>query len=208
MSTTESERKSHWEKIYQTKQPNEVSWYQKKPLTSLELLKQLNLPKSAKIFDNGGGDSLFVDNLLQRGYKNISVLDISETALNRAKLRLGPEADKIKWIVADEAFCNPDEQFDLWYDRAAFHFLTGEREIANYIHTIESCIKSGGYLIMETFSDKGPKKCSGLDVKQYSENSLHNLLKDSFEKLKCITVDHITPSNTTQNFLFCIFKRK
>ena len=116
-------RKEHWEKIYNTKQPKEVSWYQDEPTTSLELIKQLNLPKSAKIFDNGGGDSFLVDNLLKLGYENITVQDISEAALTKVKKRLGKDAEKINWIVCDEANCQPPEQYDLWHDRAAFHFL-------------------------------------------------------------------------------------
>jgi hypothetical protein len=121
---------------------------------------------------------------------------------------LGEKVDQIKWIVADEAFCNPGEQFDLWHDRAAFHFLTDEKEITNYTLTLKNCIKPGGYLIMATFSECGPKKCSGLEVKRYSETLMTELLKDSFEKIKCLTVDHTTPSKTVQNFLFCGFRRK
>jgi len=203
-----TERKIHWEKIYQTKKPTEVSWHQDEPITSLEFIRQLDLPKTARIFDNGAGDSLLVDHLLKLGYENITVLDISEAALNRVKLRLGKKAEKINWIIADEAFCDPSEQFALWHDRAAFHFLTDEKEIASYVHTIKNCITPGGFLIMGTFSDKGPKRCSGLEVKRYSETLLNDLLKDSFDKVKCITVDHITPFDTTQNFLFCVFRRK
>jgi 2-polyprenyl-3-methyl-5-hydroxy-6-metoxy-1,4-benzoquinol methylase len=206
METTE--RKIHWEKIYRTKDPTEVSWHQDEPVTSLDFIRQLNLPKTARIFDNGAGDSLLVDNLLKLGFENITVLDISEAALNRVKLRLGKKAANIKWIIADEAFCDPCEQFALWHDRAAFHFLTDQKEIASYVRTIENCITPGGFLIMGTFSDKGPKKCSGLEVKRYSETLLNDLLKDSFDKVKCITVDHITPFDTTQNFLFCVFRRK
>ncbi len=203
-----AERKSHWEKIYQTKQPNEVSWHQDEPTTSLDLIKQLKLPKSARIFDNGGGDSFLVDNLLKLGYENITVQDISEAALDRAKKRLGNDAAKVKWIVDDEAHCNPREQYDLWHDRAAFHFLTEEDEIKNYINTIKKCIKPNGHFIIATFSEQGPEKCSGLAVKQYSKTSMTGLLKGSFEKEKCFTTDHRTPFNTVQNFLFCTFKRR
>jgi 2-polyprenyl-3-methyl-5-hydroxy-6-metoxy-1,4-benzoquinol methylase len=202
------DRKSHWEKIYSTKQPTEVSWYQQEPTTSLELIKRLNLPKSAKIFDNGGGDSLLVDNLLRSGYENITVQDISEAALAKAKKRLGKDAEKINWIVCDEANCDPPGQYDVWHDRAAFHFLTEENEIKNYVNTITKCIKPGGHFIIATFSERGPLKCSGLLIKQYSEASMTELLKGAFEKEKCFTTDHITPSNKTQNFLFCSFKRK
>ncbi len=203
-----AERKAHWEKIYQTKQTQDSSWYQEVPGTSLDLIKQLNLPKTAKIFDNGGGDSFLVDNLLKLGYENITVQDISEAALERAKKRLGNDAIKIKWVVDDEAHCNPGEQYDLWHDRAAFHFLTDEIEIKNYVKTLVNCIKSHGYLIIATFSEQGPEKCSGLVIKQYSEISMTALLKDSFERKKCFTIDHHTPLNTVQNFLFCVFQRK
>ncbi len=202
------DRKLHWEKIYSTKKPREMSWFQEVPSTSIQLIKELNLPLSAKIFDNGGGDSLFVDNLLEMGFENITVLDISSNALERAKQRLNGKTKKVKWIVADEAHCKPGEQYDLWHDRAAFHFLTDEKEIGNYIRTIKNCIKPGGYLIIGTFSDQGPKKCSGLEVKQYSEKSLTEKLQDDFEKIKCFTIDHQTPFNSNQNFLFCVFKRK
>jgi len=208
MQTKESDRKSHWEKIYKTKPSSEVSWHEDTPITSLDFIKQLHLPKSAKIFDNGGGDSFLVDYLLKLGYENITVLDISEVALERTKQRLGKKANRIKWIVADEAYCNPNEKFDLWHDRAAFHFLTDEKEIANYLLTIKNCIKPGGFFIIGTFSEEGPKKCSGLDVKRYSESLITELLKDSFEKIKCLTVDHTTPFKTIQNFLFCGFKHK
>lgn len=204
---TELDRKAHWERIYQTKQPNEVSWYQDEPKTSLKLIEQIHLNKSARIMDNGGGDSHLVDYLLKKGYENITVQDISETALERAKQRLGKVAGKVNWVVADEAYCDPDQQYDLWHDRAAFHFLTDEKEIENYKKTIRNCIKPGGHLIIATFSEQGPTKCSGLDITQYSEQSLTQLLVGSFEKDKCFMIDHITPSNKVQNFVFCVFVR-
>ncbi|MDP1728550.1 MAG: class I SAM-dependent methyltransferase [Bacteroidota bacterium] len=208
ISNTGKERKAYWEKIYQTKQSTEVSWYEAEPKVSIDIISQFNLPKSAHIMDCGAGDSRLVDYHLKLGYENITVLDISEAAFERTKKRLGEEAKKINWVVADEAKCKPDEQYDLWHDRAAFHFLTDEHEISNYLITIKNCIKPGGYLILATFSEQGPKKCSGLNIKQYSESSMTELLKDSFEKLKCFTVDHQTPFNTIQNFLYCSFKRK
>ena len=200
-------RKEYWEKIYSTKQPDELSWYQQTPTTSLALIKELNLPLSAKIFDNGGGDSMLADHLLEMGFENITVLDISSHALERAKQRLGDKAKKVKWLVADEAHCNPGEQYDVWHDRGAFHFLTDEKEIENYINTIKNCIKPNGYFIIGTFSEQGPKKCSGLEIKQYSEKSVTEKLQSSFEKINCFTIDHHTPFNTTQNFLFCTMKR-
>ena len=201
------DRKKHWENIYQTKSLDEVSWYQPTPSTSLDFLKQFNISKSAKIMDIGGGDSFLVDHLLNLGYTDITVLDISESSLNRAKQRLGDNATRVKWIVADAAAFKPTEQYDFWHDRAAFHFLTKEQEITNYIKTIQKSIKPSGILVIGTFSENGPKKCSGIDIKQYSEKSMTKQLNAFFEKIKCISVDHQTPFDTIQNFIFCSFKK-
>lgn len=201
------DRKKHWENIYQTKELKEVSWFQPTPETSLDFFKQLNVPATAKIIDIGGGDSLLVDHLLDRGYQNISVLDISTAAINRAKQRLGERANKVKWIIADAANFKPLEKYDVWHDRAAFHFLTNEQEISNYLETAQLNINPTGILIMGTFSEQGPKKCSGIEIKQYSETTMTNQLKKFFEKIKCITVDHKTPSGTIQNFVFCSFRK-
>ncbi len=202
----EKTRKKHWENIFATKKPNEVSWHQKTPETSLAFLNSFNLPKTAKIIDIGCGDSFFVDNLIGLGYQNITVLDISEKALERAKTRLGEKAEKIKWIVLNVTEFQPDTKYDFWHDRAAFHFLTNEEDIEKYITIMKNSIKTDGYLVIGTFSDEGPKKCSGLDIKQYSETSMSTRLGNYFQKLKCITVDHRTPFDTIQNFLFCSFK--
>ena len=200
-------RVNHWENIYITKNPNEVSWYQKTPETSLVFLKSFNLPKSAKIIDKGGGDSFFVDNLIELGYQDITVLDISGKALERAKTRIGEKAEKIKWIVSDVTDFEPDTKYDFWHDRATFHFLTDEEDIEKYIEIIKNSINIDGYLVIGTFSEDGPKKCSGLEIKQYSEMSMSVRFRNYFQKLKCITVDHRTPFGTIQNFLFCSFKR-
>ncbi|MBV6479869.1 MAG: hypothetical protein HGGPFJEG_02673 [Ignavibacteria bacterium] len=200
------ERKFFWEKIYSTKQQTEVSWYEEVPSISLELIKELNLHSSARIIDNGGGDSFLVDNLLKLGFNNITVLDISTAALEKVRKRLGKDSEKVNWVVDDDVYYHPEEQYDVWHDRAAFHFLTEDKEIKNYIKTISKCIKPGGYLIIATFSEQGPDKCSGLPVKQYSEASMTNLFQ-GFEKIKCFTCDHCTPSKATQNFLFCLFRK-
>jgi len=201
-----TEYKQHWENVYSTKQPHEVSWTQELPATSLSFINSFNLPKSAGIIDIGGGDSKLADYLLAEGYENITVLDISEKAIERAKARLGDNADKIKWIVADVTEFKPQATYDVWHDRAAFHFLTTPAQIATYIDIAKSCVNS--YMVIGTFSDKGPKKCSGLDIKQYTEDGLQAQLSGSFSKVQCITEDHTTPFNTTQNFLFCSFKRQ
>lgn len=201
------DRKKHWENIYQTKQLNEVSWYQPNPETSLDFFKQFNVPLNAKVIDIGGGDSLLVDHLLDRGYNDITVLDISEAAINRAKHRLGDKAEKVKWIVADAAKFQPTEKYDFWHDRAAFHFLTDEQEISNYLETAQNNLRPAGVLVIGTFSEQGPKKCSGIEIKQYSETTMTDRLKKFFEKIKCITIDHTTPFGTVQNFVFCSFKK-
>ncbi|MDB4438875.1 class I SAM-dependent methyltransferase [bacterium] len=201
------DRKKHWENIYQTKELKDVSWYQPTPETSLGFFKQFNVTKSAKVIDIGGGDSFLVDHLLDLGYEDITILDISAAAIDRAKQRLGKHAKKVKWIIADIATFKPTEAYDFWHDRAAFHFLTNEQEISTYIDTARQNIKPTGILVIGTFSENGPKKCSGIEIKQYSETTMTNKLKKSFEKLKCITIDHKTPFDTIQNFIFCSFRK-
>ena len=201
------DRKKHWENIYTNKRLDEVSWYQPKPTTSIEFITQSGLPKNAKIIDVGGGDSLLTDHLLELGYTDITVLDISEAALERAKKRLGKKAGLVTWIVADAAHFEPSGKYDIWHDRAAFHFLTEENEINHYIQTIKKHLNKNGLLVVGTFSEQGPDKCSGIEIKKYSETSLSKRLQKFFEKIRCITVDHITPFNTIQNFLFCSFKQ-
>lgn len=203
----EFDRKTHWENIYQTKDSDELSWFQPTPRTSLSIMKQFNVPKSAKIIDVGGGDSFLVDHLLNMGYSNVTILDISEIALERAKERLGEKSKKVKWIVADAAHFKPTELYDFWHDRAAFHFLTKESEILEYIHMVQNSIKPGGLLVVGTFSESGPGKCSGIEVKQYSEGNMTERLKHYFDKIECVKVDHETPSGTFQNFIFCSFRK-
>lgn len=202
------DNKAHWENIYATKELTNVSWYQPVPKTSLEFIEQANLAKTAKIIDVGGGDSFLADHLLEAGYTDITVLDISEKALERAKARLGEKAARVKWIVSDASAFVPTEMYDCWHDRAAFHFLTEEQDIARYMNVLSTGIKSGGTLILGTFSENGPTKCSGIPIKQYSEASMIARLSDHFEQIVCKTVDHPTPFNTVQHFVFCSFTRK
>ena len=198
-------RKEHLEKVYATKQPHEVSWTQELPKTSLDFIHNFNLPKTASIIDIGGGDSKLVDYLLDEGYENISVLDISENAIERAKQRLGDKAKKVNWIVSDITEFHPSTTYDCWHDRATFHFLTAADDINTYLKTARQAVKN--FMVLGTFSSDGPKKCSMLDVHQYSEEELEQQLADGFEKIKCVTEDHTTPFQTTQNFLFCSFRK-
>lgn len=198
-------KKAHWEKVYQTKETGELSWSQQVPQTSLDFIHSFHLSKNAKIIDIGGGDSTLVDYLLREGFTDITVLDISKTALQKAQSRLGETGKKIKWVVADITKFKPEGTFDLWHDRATFHFLTEEDQIAAYLDIAGKAINN--YMVIGTFSENGPEKCSNLSVKKYSESQLQTQLKKKFSKIRCVTEDHVTPFNTRQSFLFCGFKR-
>ena len=200
-------QKSHWENVFATKKPNEVSWTQAYPKTSMDYLENLNLSKSVNIIDIGGGDSNLVDALLEKGYENIWVLDISEFALERAKKRLGTKADKVNWIASDITEFTPEVTFDFWHDRAVFHFLTDEDSINKYVAIIGNAINQNGNFLLGTFSENGPLKCSGLEIKQYSETTMRQTFEDNFEAVNCFTENHTTPFGTVQNFQFCGFKK-
>jgi 2-polyprenyl-3-methyl-5-hydroxy-6-metoxy-1,4-benzoquinol methylase len=200
------ERKKHWEAVYETKSQNQVSWTQESPKTSLDFINSFGLQKTARIIDIGGGDSKLVDYLLDEGFENITVLDISAKSLEKAKERLGKKANKVNWIVSDITEFEPNMMFDVWHDRATFHFLTTTEQISKYIKTARKSVN--GFLTIGTFSKNGPEKCSGLEIKQYNEDELALELKNGFDKIKCVTEDHLTPFDTTQNFLFCSFKRQ
>lgn len=203
-----SEQKNHWENVYQNKQLTEVSWYQPTPKTSLDFIKSANLSKDAAIIDIGGGDSFLTDHLLEAGYTNLTVLDISEKSLNRARTRLGQKAELVTWIVSDITEFKPTSKYDLWHDRAAFHFLTSKDKINEYSALATNSILTDGWLIMGTFSENGPKKCSGLEIRQYGEASMNQAFQASFDRITCITENHPTPFSTTQNFLFCSFRKR
>jgi SAM-dependent methyltransferase len=197
--------KEHWETVYATKTPQEVSWTQEKPRISLDFIASFQLDKSASIIDIGGGDSLLVDFLLDLGYTNISVLDISAHAIERAKVRLGEKASLVAWIVSDINDFAPTEMYDLWHDRAAFHFLTNPEDIERYVKLVSNLAKN---LVIGTFSTNGPFKCSGLEITQYDENELSELfVHHGFEVQTMKREDHMTPFGTTQNFVFASFSK-
>ena len=200
----EFNRKIHWENIYSTKKLNEVSWYQRSPETSISFLNSANLEKDTAIIDVGGGDSFFVDYLLKEGFTNVTVLDISEMAIERAKLRLGDHASKVRWIVSDVNDFSPKAKFGFWHDRAAFHFLTSLAEIEQYKQTVSRAINLNGNVVIGTFSKTGPLKCSGIDVTQYDQTDLIQLF-DGFKFVSGVDVVHGTPFDTTQDFVFCHF---
>ncbi|MBD1366520.1 class I SAM-dependent methyltransferase [Mucilaginibacter sp. ZT4R22] len=197
---------AHWEKVYQTKSPEEISWTQKVPQTSLDLINSFNLPKNARIIDIGGGDSTLVDHLLQAGFTNLTVLDISEAALQKVKLRLGDKGISVKCVVSDITEFEPEESYDLWHDRATFHFLTDEAQIATYKSIAAKSVKQ--YLIIGAFSENGPERCSSLPVRRYSSGQLQDQFYHDFTNLSCTIEDHITPFGTKQNFVFCSFKKR
>ena len=197
--------KEHWENIYSTKQPNEVSWTQEKPEISLNFIEQFNLPKSAAIIDVGGGDGNLVDHLLDLGYENITVLDISENAIKRAKIRLGEKANKVTWIVSDITEFKPKQSYDIWHDRAVFHFLTSKEDISTYVNLVNQYARN---IVIGTFSTEGPLKCSGLKITQYNKQSMIAVFEETFNNIDTLIKDHTTPFNTTQNFIFCSFSKK
>ena len=201
-----SDIKLHWETVYNTKSPDQVSWTQKIPKTSLNFITSNQLPKEASIIDIGGGDSLLVDFLLEEGYSNITVLDISGKALDRAKKRLGSKAKLVTWIESNVIDFTPEKNYDVWHDRATFHFLTSQDDISSYVSLTNSCVNH--HLIIGTFSMKGPKKCSGLEITQYSEKKMSTIFNEGFEQHNSLEEIHHTPFNTTQNFIFCSFKKR
>ncbi|MBK8227454.1 MAG: class I SAM-dependent methyltransferase [Flavobacteriales bacterium] len=199
--------KAHWETIYTKKGPQDVSWFQAMPKVSLDLFAEYRVPQNARIIDVGGGDSLLVDHLLDNGFRNVTVLDISGAALGKAKERLGERAGLVQWIESNATSFDAPAPFDVWHDRAVFHFLTSEADVDRYIDRLVKLLKPGGLLILATFSENGPEKCSGIPVHRYSEAEMVARLQKVCDRIKCFTVDHVTPFDTVQNFLFCAFRK-
>jgi len=199
--------KEHWENLWTKKKSNEVSWYQKEPKTSLDLILSNNPSKDAHIIDVGGGDSKLVDKLLELNFKNITVLDISAKALKRAIERLEKKADIVNWIECDIREFDTEDRYDIWHDRALLHFLTSEEEMRNYVEMIRKYVKDGGYLIISSFSTNGPMMCSGLDTRQYSEESMKKMFSDGFEHIKSFEEEHLTPHKIYQIFIYNVFRK-
>lgn len=201
-----NKKKQHWENVFHSKTPEQVSWTEAYPKTSVDLINSFNLDKSAPIIDIGGGDSLLVDSLLDLGLSDITILDISGKALERAQERLGNRAKQVEWIESDILSFSPNKEYALWHDRASFHFLTNLIEIQKYTKTVNK--SNSRHLIMGTFSNSGPKKCSGLPITQYDCEKLKNCFSDSYKHLGCIKVEHTTPFETKQAFIFSKFNKK
>lgn len=203
------QRKTHWENIYQTKAPDAVSWYQDCPEKSLELIARSRIFKSDRIIDVGGGASRLVDNLVDRNYQDVTVLDISATSLQFAKERLGEKSNKVTWLETDILQAElPKGYFDLWHDRAVFHFLINKEDRNIYFNLLNQSIKPNGHVIIATFAADGPLQCSGLDVMRYSSDSLSAELGDKFSLIENMREEHATPFGSTQAFNYCLFRKK
>ncbi len=196
--------KKHWEDVYNSKTSDQVSWTELKPAHSLTLIRNSQAPKNCPVIDIGGGDSLLVDNLLDEGYSDITVLDISAAAVQRAKIRLGEKAEMVTWLISDILDFKPEKFYTIWHDRATFHFLTTAEQKEKYKSLVEN-VATNGHLILGTFSMSGPEKCSGLPVCRYDMPVLAEVFKGSFEVKSHFYADHVTPFQTSQNFLFADF---
>ena len=199
--------KAHWEDVYRTQQETEVSWFQASPTVSFRLITQLDLPPSARILDVGGGASRLIDLLLDAGYHQPGVLDIAESALDQARERLGPRADLVEWIVADVTEYQAAHRWDLWHDRAVFHFLTTEHDRAAYRRTLARSVAPNGWAVVETFGPEGPEQCSGLPVVRYEPDTLALALGPEYRLDHSELNEHVTPSGTRQQFLNARFVR-
>ena len=199
--------KLHWEKIYDEKNENEVSWFQKETNESIRMIQSAGI-ENPKLIDVGSGRSKLLKNLIKIGYNQLTYLDISESALEKSKEFLGEQSTKVTWISKDILNFKTDEKFDIWHDRAVFHFLNQENLIRKYIEIVEKNISESGHLIIGTFSENGPLKCSGLEVRRYSQKVIEKIFNRGFKLIDSFYYDHATPFNTTQNFLFSHFIKK
>ncbi len=199
------DRKQHWEDVYRRKRPEEVSWYQAEPTLSLSLVTEAAGAGRASIIDVGGGASTLVDRLVDRPSTEITVLDLSVAALRAAQSRLGAKAAKVRWIEADILNVDmPEAGYDIWHDRAVFHFLTDPDDRLRYIAQVRRSVRVGGHVLVATFAADGPQKCSGLEVARYSPAELHSQFGEEFRLLKSVSEDHVTPTGTTQKFVYCV----
>ena len=201
------DRQAHWENVYGTKGEKDVSWFQESPTISLDLIRATGVRSGASIIDVGGGASRLVDTLLGHGFEAVTVLDLSENALSAAKARLGNGASKVRWIVADVTTWEPADIYDVWHDRAAFHFLTEPKDRDAYAEKVSRAVRPGGHVIIGTFAPDGPERCSGLPVVRHDAKTLGNTLGRSFEVIERRRHDHRTPMGGIQRFQFSRFRR-
>jgi ubiquinone/menaquinone biosynthesis C-methylase UbiE len=202
------ETKTHWENVYETKDATEVSWFQENPELSLQMIEQTGVDNAAQIIDVGGGASTLVDNLLARNYQNITVLDISMAALQVVKERLGSQANLVTWLASDITQVQlPENFYDVWHDRAVFHFLTRATDRQKYVETVTQSVKAGGHVIVATFGVDGPSRCSGLEIVRYDSTSLHDEFGSAFDLIDSTTESHETPFGTEQKFIYCYCRK-
>ena len=199
--------KDHWEQLYAKKKPAEVNWYQAHPQHSLALIGDTGIGTAASIIDVGGGASTLVDHLLTTGYRDITILDIARTAIERAQARLADRSQQVTWVEGDVTSYTPRQRFDIWHDRAVFHFLTLEEDRNYYLETLNKALKPDGQVIIATFSDSGPSQCSGLEVVRYSPTTLSHALGSGFRLVETLTEEHHTPNGGVQQFVYCRFCR-
>ena len=197
--------KEHWENIYLKKEIDEVSWYQKIPSESIQLIEKYSVSNSDKIIDIGCGKSFLADNLLELNYNNITLVDISSNALKEVKVRVKNKS--LNFIEADILNFNSNDKYDIWHDRAVFHFITDNKGIKKYISLCNKYINKDGILIIGTFAEDGPLKCSGLEIKRYSVDQILDLFKETFELVEGFKMSHKTPFDSQQSFTFCVFKK-
>lgn len=201
--------KTHWEHIYETKAPTQVSWYQEHAQFSLQFIQKTGIRKTDHLLDVGGGASTLVDDLLAEGFQHISILDVSATALQLARQRLGARAAEVNWIEADITQAElPEQTYDLWHDRAVFHFLTQPADRQRYIDNVRRAVRVGGHIIVATFAPDGPERCSGLEVVRYSSESLHREFGRGFDLVNSTNETHHTPFGTDQKFIYCYCRRQ
>jgi ubiquinone/menaquinone biosynthesis C-methylase UbiE len=200
-------RRKHWGDVYANKSPTEVSWYQARLTVSLELIKLAGITRYSRILDVGGGASTLVDDLLQEGFQDITVLDIAAAALERAQERLGERAKRVNWIAGDVTQAELPPLYDLWHDRAVFHFLTSSSDRRAYLAAIERALAPGGHLIIATFALTGPPRCSGLEVVRYSPSSLWEAVGEQYALVHYVEETHVTPRGAKQDFIYCLFKK-
>jgi SAM-dependent methyltransferase len=203
--TFKRNRKKHWERVYKKNRPDELGWYQDYPEMSLKLITAAEVGFDGSIIDIGGGTSKLAGILLDQGYKRLTVLDISGSSIEKAKADLGGKSKQIKWIEADVTKYGFNEQYDVWHDRAVFHFLTEAEDRKRYINSLNRALVLNGHLIIATFGPDAPPKCSGLAVVRYEPDTLHNELGDNFDLSETFFEDHVTPSGVKQTFTFCRF---
>jgi len=201
------DRKDHWEAIYRTKSPHEVSWFQREARISLSFIHRVAPDFNASVIDVGGGASTLIDGLVACGYRDLTVLDVSPAALTLARQRLGPAASAVTWIEADVlSALLPSSNFDVWHDRAVFHFLTSPADRTRYLEQVRRSVKRGAYVVMATFAEDGPTRCSGLPVVRYSPAALHQEFGESFQLIEDVREVHVTPSGAKQAFIYCLFQ--